>query len=272
MRFAHISDSHIGAQPGFVSNGHQALANLDALVETINALTFPVDFVLHSGDVSEDGSESSYRLAKAVLDRLRIPIRYVAGNHDDGDVLQRILLGGRRAGERLDYQEIIGGVTVVVRDTRGPNVPGGTLTDTQLGGLAELCHRNGPPMILCLHHPPVSLDSAWLDPGWTDARGTHPSMLLDRGRELLDVLAPARDRIRGVFFGHVHRSYQVVQNGILFSGAQSAVAQLLTWPDQARPAASEEEPAGFCLVTVTGECTTVRQHAVPRPVVAGTTR
>ena len=87
-------------------------------------------------------------------------------------------------------------------------------------------------------------------------------MLLDRGKEFLDVIAPARDRICGVFFGHVHRAFQIVSGGILFSSAPSGFMQFKTWPDQESPQLADGEPAGFSVVTVTAGQTTVRHHSI----------
>ena len=265
MRFIHITDTHIAPQPDFEHYGHPTLANLDVVVDAINALTFPFDFVLHSGDVVEDRSEAAYKVARRSLQRLRAPVYYVAGNHDDADLLRRVLMGGTVAGGRLDYEWMVDGVQVAVFDTRGTRDPAGALTDRQLAGVKALCTPQGPPLVICLHHPPLPLDSLWLDRGWTVPQGVVPNMLLEQGPQFLEAIRPARERIRGVFFGHVHRAYQVVKDGVLFSSAPSAFGQLLTWPDQRDPVPAIHEPAGFCVVTVTAGETIVRQHAVPRP-------
>ncbi len=262
MRFIHITDTHVAADPAFVSHGRSPLAHLEALVETINALTFPVDFVLHTGDLAEDRSEGAYRNARRTLSRLRPPIHYIPGNHDDAEALQRIMLGRAPADPRFDFVLSVGDLTVAAYDSRGPADPEGTLTDAQLDSLRALCARAGPPLVIAIHHPPVPLDSLWLDNGWATASGQGPTMLLDRGREFLDSLAPARDRIRGVFFGHVHRAFQVVHREILFSSAPSAFVQFLTWPDLDHPKASPTEPGGFSVVTITGSQTTVRHHSL----------
>ena len=157
---------------------------------------------------------------------------------------------------------------IAVFDSRGPNDPAGTLRDDQLAALRTLCAPHGPPLVIAIHHPPFPLDSAWLNDGWSTATGHTPAMLLDRGPEFLDAIEPARNRLRGVFFGHVHRAFQVLYRGILFTSAPSSLGQFLTWPGQDHPESSPGEPAGFSLVTVTAEQTIVRQHAVPRPLAA----
>jgi Icc protein len=156
-------------------------------------------------------------------------------------------------------------VRITVLDSRGPNDPGGTLTNDQLSELRTLCANGNAPLVIAIHHPPLPMDSLWLDNGWPTPGGRSPNMLLDRGPEFLETIALARDRIRGVFFGHVHRTCQIVHRGILYSSAPSAFGQLLTWPDQSSPKASPEEPAGFSLVTVTGDRTIVQQHSIARP-------
>ncbi len=263
MRFIHVTDTHVAADPAFVSHGRSPLERLQALVDTINSLSFPVDFVLHTGDLAEDRSEAAYVNARRVLARLRLPIHYVAGNHDDADALQRVMLGREPAGPRFDFTFQSGDVVVSAWDSRGPRDPAGTLTDGQLAALRALCTPEGPPLVIAIHHPPLPLDCRWLDNGWTRSSGPGATMLLDRGPELLDAIAPARGRIRGVFFGHVHRAFQVMHRGILFSSAPSGFVQFLTWPDLERPAGSPTEPAGFSVVTITGEQTTVRHHACP---------
>jgi 3',5'-cyclic AMP phosphodiesterase CpdA len=265
VRFVHVTDSHIAPDPAFTNYGHAPYANLVSVVEAINSLPFAVDFVLHTGDVVQDRSDAAYRLAGSVLARLRPPIHYVAGNHDDADILQHVLLRKAPTGPRFDYQLESGGVLVAVLDSRGPHDPSGTLSDEQLADLRRLCSPEGPPLVIAIHHPPIALDTKWLDEGWTVPGGRVTDMLLDRAREFQDAVAPARERLRGVFFGHVHRAFQVMHRGILYASAASSFGQLLTWPGQEEPEPSPAEPAGFSLVTITGDRTIVRHHSLPRP-------
>ncbi len=255
MRFIHISDTHIGPAPDFSNYGHASLPNLEQTVEVINGLSFQPDFILHTGDVVEDWSEAAYRLAKPVLDRLKYPVYYVNGNHDDREHLQRILLGKTPNGERSDYSFVCDGIQIEVFDTFGPNQPTGTMTDSQLDRLGAICRPDGPPLMIAMHHQPVPLDVEWID-GW---------MWMDRHEELRKLVAPARQRIVGVFFGHVHRAFQVISEGILYCAAPSTFAQLRSWPDQDRPLPTPAEPGGFSVVTITAQQTTVRQHYIERP-------
>ena len=73
FHFAFLSDTHVGSLSGE--------EDLRATVRDINSLT-GLSFVVLSGDVTEYGSLEQLRLAKQILDGLRIPCHVIPGNHD----------------------------------------------------------------------------------------------------------------------------------------------------------------------------------------------
>ncbi len=73
LRFAWLSDTHVGS-----GTGEQ---DLRAAVRDINSLT-GLSFVVLSGDVTEYGSRGQLRLAKEILDGLKVPSHIIPGNHD----------------------------------------------------------------------------------------------------------------------------------------------------------------------------------------------
>ena len=73
FRFAWLSDTHVGSDTGE--------QDLRAAVRNINSLT-GLSFVVLSGDVTEYGSREQLRLAKELLDGLKISCHVIPGNHD----------------------------------------------------------------------------------------------------------------------------------------------------------------------------------------------
>jgi outer membrane protein assembly factor BamB len=73
LRFAWLSDTHVGSDRG--------AADLRACVSDINARP-GLSFVLVTGDITEMGSYTNFRLAKDILDGLRVPYHIIPGNHD----------------------------------------------------------------------------------------------------------------------------------------------------------------------------------------------
>jgi Icc protein len=260
MRFVHITDTHIGPTPQYKATGQRPYPILEALVKEINCLPFEPDFILHTGDVVDDAGANSYQLARPLLQQLKAPVFYAVGNHDLPQPLQQALLGKRMVSDRYDYYVKVHGIGLAIFDSHKSNAAEGTLTPEQIEALRDLCQPKGPPLIIALHHQPVLLDVQWLDHGWK-----HYHMMLECGDAFLEAILPARNRIRGVFFGHVHRSFQVVKSGILFSAAASACAQILSWPLDPEPLPSPDELPSFNIVTITADSTVVRQHTFPRP-------
>lgn len=261
VRFLHITDTHISADQSFSAYGHRPYDNLKQLIAIINELPYTVDFILHTGDVVEDGSAAAYQEARRLLADLRPPVYYVAGNHDHAPDLQRVLLGIDQPKERYDYVFEVGGVRVVVLDSRGKMDPGGELTDDQLIWLRDLCTPDGPPQVIAIHHEPLVLDVPWLD----EITFMPTPMLVSNHAQFMDAVRPAKDRLRGVFFGHIHRSTQTVQEGILFSSAPSTYGALKTYPNLREALPAPEEAPGYCLVTIDEGRTIIQQYTFARP-------
>lgn len=259
VRFAHITDTHIGPQPGFTLYEREPLRYLRRLVERLNALPFPLDFVLHTGDVVDDGKTESYALFNDAIRGLRFPVKYVVGNHDHCAHLQTDVIGTVAPTDRLDYTFDVGGVRFVVLDTRGPDDPGGRVQSSQLEWLRSHCAPDGPPLVIAMHHAPMKLDTPWLDappPGWG---GRY--MYVANASELLDVLKPAASRIRGIFTGHVHNLFLTQHAGLLLCAGQSAFAPLVSFPMTDVVSRDDEQSVMFNIVTITDDQTIIRPRA-----------
>jgi Icc protein len=273
LRFVHISDTHIGPTADYELWGYRPFAMLETLVEHVNALPFTPDFVLHTGDITQDASKESYALAFSTLNKLKARAYYLPGNHDNPFDLERIWLGNMSGQYRTDYFWDISDYRLLTYDTRANIRPGellpphaaGMMDESQLFDLREQCTGNlDYRLIIALHHQPIKLDSTWLDEGFNDD-GTWEKMMLECADSFLEAIAPARERICGVFFGHVHRGFQVVRDGILFCSAPSALLQFKSYPSQDKPVAAHDELPGFSVVTIQDGQTTVRQYTFPRP-------
>ena len=77
FRFAFISDTHIGSPNG------SAEEDLRRTVRDINSMT-DIAFVVLTGDITELGTDEEIKLAKQILDSLKVPWYIIPGNHDSG--------------------------------------------------------------------------------------------------------------------------------------------------------------------------------------------
>ena len=88
-----ITDTHLFADKDAdflgIAPWHSARAVVDAVLENARELdTQPQDFILATGDLSQDQTPESYRHFSALMGELAPPIFWLPGNHDDGHLMQ----------------------------------------------------------------------------------------------------------------------------------------------------------------------------------------
>ncbi len=223
------------------------------MIDLINDLPFHVDFVLHTGDVVFDPHPEPYEAAKTLFSRLKYPIYYLNGNHDHRDYLQKILLGKAEAANPFDYEFEVNGVQIVCVDSNGPEAvpPSGHVTDAQLTWLQGICSAADPrPLVIATHHNMLPTGIPWLD----------NYMRTANGEQFHQAILPARARLRGVFFGHVHQNLDIYQDGILYCSTLSSWTQLMAYPGMDDTIRDETAQPGFSLVHITAQQTFIRRY------------
>lgn len=200
-RLLHISDLHAVARGQLVSGRldtghllHEAITTLCARMDAIG----PVDAVLVTGDISDDGSAESYAIAQRELERLGERLLVIPGNHDCRETLRLAFSDLPEIAPRglIDWVSDIGDTRIVGLDTLIEGQGGGTLRDESRALLSEaLTGAGGLQVVVALHHPPLRTGIRFMD-----AIGlANPDAL----RDVLDRHgAPVR-----VLAGHVHGVY-----------------------------------------------------------------
>lgn len=255
VRFVHISDTHIHHDPGYTlpEASHTPIEGARALVDAINALPFEPDFVLHTGDVAYDPDPQAYVAALDVLSAIRYPVYYLAGNHDDAEILQKVMLNREEPLIPFDYQFEVKGVQVVCVDSNGPATrPAGSISKDQLARLEGIskAKNDDRPLVVAVHHNVLPAGIPWWD----------EFMRMTNGEAFHEALLPGRHRLRGVFHGHVHQAVDLYRDGILYSGVVSSWYQIHSWPDQRLTLGDPHARPGFNVVTVTPSQTFIRRH------------
>jgi 3',5'-cyclic-AMP phosphodiesterase len=255
LRFVHISDTHISANSeygrGSWESPRSTREGTEALVRQLNTLPFEPDFILHTGDVAYDPDPSAYEAAREILGQIRYPVHYVAGNHDYPSELQRSMAGRREILASFYHTFEVNGVQIVVLDSNGPaEPPRGFVPEEQLAWLENICKSDDPrPLIVAVHHHLLPVGIPWMD----------EFMRTTNGEAVHRALIPARDRLRGVFFGHIHQNVDMYRNGILYASTLSSWVQFHGWPGQDKTIADMDSNPGFNIVTLTHDQTYIRR-------------
>jgi 3',5'-cyclic AMP phosphodiesterase CpdA len=260
--FVHISDTHVGPTADYARYGYLSLPCTLRVIEIINAMAVQPDFVIHTGDVVTHPHPDSYRLAAEVFATLRAPIYYVTGNHDtSADIHHYLPMGPKtdcqESRDVLSYSFDVKGYRFLVLDARGPDSidPHGLLSEAQLETAAREARPDGPPLAVFTHFPTLPLNSTWMD----------KNLLILNGERLHETLLPARNRLRGVFYGHIHQATQTIRDGILYASAASTFSQFTGWPEEMMVKNDHDGAPGYSFVHLLENQTIIHQQTFMRP-------
>ena len=259
LYFVHISDSHLGAERDWTACDHVPYRNLERIVAAINALSPQPRFVVHTGDVANHDSEDAYRFAAELFARLQVPAYFATGNHDTRTYMHQHLVMGPKEDllsteDRVCYRFAVDDERFLVLDSQRPGEVVGELGAAQLDMVREEAARPDGRFTVFLHHAPIDLDSRWF---------SEKIALLD-GDALHQALLPGWERLRGVFFGHVHRGTQTFKDGILYTSVPSTFCQLNLWPEDTETSFDTAHPPCFNFATLYPDRTIVKSHAIGR--------
>ena len=187
----HITDCHLNEDRSRDLLGMNTFDSLMAVLEEIRSEGITPDCILVTGDISQDGSVAAYATIKDALSEYNCPIRWFSGNHDHRDNMSQVV------GEGPELEKVLklGDWQLILLDSLSPGNVHGELASSELEVLSAALEADKSHSLVCLHHHPVDIGSAWLD-----RIGLHnPQAFL----EIVD----AHDQVEGVLWGHVHQEF-----------------------------------------------------------------
>ena len=152
--FVHLTDLHMSNpdvdEPHLYSDTAAILR--DALAR-IDALPDRPEFIIVSGDLTNNEDPVAYQRLRAIWDDVDIPTLFALGNHDSRPDFRREMLGeSADLDAPYDHEAVIAGVHVIVLDSSTPDQIHGTLEDAQLEWLAAALDRHADlPKVVVLH-------------------------------------------------------------------------------------------------------------------------
>ena len=185
----HLTDPHLLAEPGARLHGWDVAAAFQRVLDEALAAHPDADAIVLGGDLVDDESEAGYRWLNARLHALARPVLAIAGNHDDPSVMAAHLT----AAVVHDTLEI-GDWRLVGVSTHCSGHESGRIGKAGLARLDAGLDDRRTPTLVCLHHPPLEVGSAWIDAiGLTD-------------RDAFAAILARHAHVRGLLCGHVHQA------------------------------------------------------------------
>jgi len=193
LHFVHITDTHILNQAEDAFHGLNTYKSLESVFSHIQENYVDIDFLLLTGDVSQTGDKQSYKILNSLLQQLKFPIYCVPGNHDTPDFLQQIIPSCPNDSVNTIQ---LGKFSLVLLDSWIENKHHGVISQDCLHQLEYyLRHNKDQFNIIAIHHPPVLINSKWLD-----------DLSLLNKTELLTLIEKySQDTL--VLFGHIHQEF-----------------------------------------------------------------
>jgi 3',5'-cyclic AMP phosphodiesterase CpdA len=208
VRILHLSDFHLEQADRPNADGIDPRGALRQMLADCARLD-PIDLVVVSGDIADDGSPEAYadaaRIVAGFARAAGAPQIYCVGNHDQRPGFTEVLgsghvgvdggdrgtLAGSAEGERAAASEV-GGYRVVTLDALVPGKGFGSISDSQLEWLAGVLATPAQlGTVLVMHYPPIALD-----------RAGQQSLMLQNAAALRDAIEGSDVRV--VLCGHFH--------------------------------------------------------------------
>jgi Icc protein len=190
-----LTDLHLFADRTSELAGIRTWDTFEAILGEVRARHPDFDLLVLTGDLAQDEKPETYTMLREALGDWSVRCRMIPGNHDDPWLLRQAFAEGfTDAGSSLAFESRCGDWRVIGLDSHVPGQIYGRIGAPQLEWLAA-CLDSQPdlPTLLFVHHPPVSIDVAWLD-----ATGLQAPMDLC-------ALIERCPQVRVVCSGHVHQ-------------------------------------------------------------------
>jgi len=188
---------------------------------------WPPDAIVVTGDIVHDESRAAYQRFRDTFEPFGLPVFCIPGNHDQPALMSELLT---TPPFQFCGDAKLGAWRVVLLSTFHKGDDAGVLGRDQLAALeASLSNFTEEHILICMHHQPLPMGSAWLD-----GVGLHDA------QEFLKTI-DAHNRVRAVLWGHVHQASDRERNGVRFLSTPSTCFQFL--PDSDRAVIDTRPPA-----------------------------
>jgi len=192
VTLAQISDCHLFSDANGLHHGHDVLANLKNVLLSIKQNPY-IEYIVFTGDLTQDHSEQSYQNFVNVIKELaiEIPVYYLAGNHDEPELLTHYF-------SELPFSSdttINHNHWQVQLISSKSDTPAGFVSEQALTNLQQVADEDKQQLIMMHHHP--------IDVGYfIDKHGLKNKSKFWQSIEQCD-------NITAIACGHVHGAMQL---------------------------------------------------------------
>ncbi|MBS83247.1 MAG: hypothetical protein CMD65_03835 [Gammaproteobacteria bacterium] len=191
-----ITDLHLTKSKSTIIQGINTYRSAQNIIKEIENKYNKLDGLILTGDLVDDQTDIGYQNLKKLLANIKCPIYLIPGNHDSPSAMKSI------CDDRIKFInncELSNNWVVFLFNTKLTKTHSGIFNNNDINQLDELLQKYPKKyFIIFLHHPPINIDSPWMD-----------SMSI-KNPDKLYKLIKKYNTIKGVFCGHVHQEFETV--------------------------------------------------------------
>lgn len=206
-----FTDTHIFADQNQTFDGIDTAKSLKQVMDHARASDWPPDAILMTGDLVHYPSPLAYERLAGILKTIQQPIFCIPGNHDDPHVMLQVF-----SKENINTVKLIifSDWIIFMLDTFLPGTHAGHLSKDELSFLdQQLATYKTRHALICLHHPPVSIGSPWMD-----------KMGLQNPADLFSII-DKHAQVRAMLWGHIHQEFFSMYKNVQLMATPSTCVQ-----------------------------------------------
>jgi len=232
LRVLQLTDTHLYANPVGSLLGINTLDSFQRVIQHFRDYHWPLDILLATGDLVHDASPQGYAKMGEILSSFGVPVFCLPGNHDSPTVMREHLRG-----EDVHSDTVADHASwrFVMLDSVIPGQEGGRLEPDQLAQLDAALASTDRHTLICMHHQPVGVGSAWID-----------TMAIENPDPLFQII-DRHPHVRGILWGHVHQTFEAWRGNVRLMASPSTCVQFTPNTDDFQV---DEEPPGFRLLAL----------------------
>ncbi|MGR5132809.1 3',5'-cyclic-AMP phosphodiesterase [Vibrio alfacsensis] len=212
IKLLQITDTHLFAADEGSLLSVRTADSFTAVVQEVHHRQVPFDYILATGDISQDHSAESYQRFAEGIAPLEKDCFWLPGNHDYKPNMGSVLPSAQI--QSVEHRLLGECWQLVLLDSQVVGVPHGRLSDQQLSLLEEKLAENPQRhTLVLLHHHPLLVGSAWLD--------QHTL----KDAEAFWQIVERFENVKGILCGHVHQDMNVLHHGIRVMATPSTCVQ-----------------------------------------------
>ena len=239
MKIIHLTDTHLlGADRANVYGINPAYLFKKA-IKSINNNHADAEFIAITGDLAHAATEGAYSILKSVIEKSKIPIHIIPGNHDDRKYLNKYFPNLVDNGF-IQYSYKIDEKVFLFLDTLVAGERYGEMCDERLKWLQnKLDKYKDYPVYIFMHHHPV--DSGLIEMDTVASFRSAKSFW-----KILDKFT----NIKHIAFGHLHRIMHVARDSVTMHSTRSTTFQVSYQPQSKLEYLTNKEKPTYAIMEI----------------------